>query len=82
MVKLSVFLLKRVTSFNGEEVGGMFDVYAVSAFLLLILFTTWLLFVRHPERYGRQPAEVQGRQYEQSVQLVEERATFERKTHM
>ena len=58
----------------------MFDVYAVSAFLLLVLFTTWLLFVRHPERYGRQPAEVQERRYDRNVQLVEERATLERKT--
>lgn len=48
----------------------MFNVYVFSAFILLVLFTAWLLFVRYPERYNKQ-VEAPERRYEHNVQLVE-----------
>lgn len=49
----------------------MFDIYVVSAFMILVLFSTWLLFVRYPEKRCRRLSDEPERRYEQSIQQIE-----------
>lgn len=54
-----------------EEVEGMFNISVISAFIVLVLFTAWLLFVRHPEKHSKRLSNEPERRYDYSIQQLE-----------